>query len=161
MQQGAHSPARKHFLVLTAYCALQTVELIAQGVLTIFLFVSGHYVLALLHVAFDVYVGHLWMEKKLRVDATDAFKKLPAQKRQRMIQLAFYIVSFMFIIYKWVAAAWLNHSAPDQQQCGLWLEMWLLAGTVHSKCAASLARLCAAECAAARCCVCPRHSRAR
>jgi hypothetical protein len=79
-------------------------EVVAQAVLTLFLLLSKHYALAALHVAFDLYLGHLLMEKRLSVDATDAFKQLPAQKRQRTIQLAFHVLSFMIVVYKWVAA---------------------------------------------------------
>ncbi len=78
--------------------------MVAQAVLSLFLLLSKHYMLAALHVAFDMYLGHLLMEKRLSVDATDAFKQLPAQKRQRTIQLAFHVLSFMVVVYKWGAA---------------------------------------------------------
>ena len=68
--------------------------------LTLFLFLSGHYALALLHVVFDMYLGHLLVEKRLTVDATDAFKQLPAQKRQRTIHITFCTLSFIVVLYK-------------------------------------------------------------
>jgi hypothetical protein len=79
---------------------VQVAEVAAQAVLTLFLVLSKHYALAALHIAFDLYLGHLVMDNKMHVDATDAFKQLPAQKRQRTIQLAVHVVSFMIVVYK-------------------------------------------------------------
>lgn len=45
-----------------------------------------------------------WSEKKHWHDPTEIFRKLPEHKREAIIKLAFYLLSFFYYLYRMIAA---------------------------------------------------------
>lgn len=86
--------------LFTPLCCLQAAEYAAHFVATAALLLSGRWFLGLIYLGMAVYMFKIWQLKRHRIDETDAFKVLPMQKKQRIIMLGFYIVTFVFAVYR-------------------------------------------------------------
>lgn len=78
----------------------QGLEYGVQGTLALTLLLSGNWFSGFCHLAILGYMVHLWAGGKVYVDTTDAFRQLPQQKRQRLVQLGAHTVLFMLVVYR-------------------------------------------------------------
>ncbi|GBF93642.1 hypothetical protein Rsub_06745 [Raphidocelis subcapitata] len=81
------------------------VEYAVQGALALSLLLSGNWFTGAAHLAVLGYMVHLWAGNKVYVDATDAFRQLPEQKRQRLVQLGAHTALFMVVVYRLIETA--------------------------------------------------------
>ncbi len=78
---------------------VQYPEYIAQALLTILLLLSQKWVLGSLQLVLTAYHFRLLSRKKHRVDVTEIFRQIKPEKKQRMVKLGFYLVSFIIVVY--------------------------------------------------------------
>lgn len=76
-----------------------------QAVLTLTLLLSGKWLTGIVNLAVLGYMVHLWAGGKVYVDTTDAFRQLPQQKRQKLVQLGAHTALFMLIVYRLIESA--------------------------------------------------------
>jgi hypothetical protein len=79
----------------------QGLEYGAQAALALMLVLSGNWFAGACHLAILGYMVHLWAGNKVYVDATDVFRQLPDQKRQKLALLGGHTVLFMLVVYRW------------------------------------------------------------
>lgn len=53
-----------------------------------------------LHLALALYNLRLWQRNKHKIDVTEVFRQLPREKNLRIAKLVFYLVSFIYCIYR-------------------------------------------------------------
>ena len=77
------------------------------------------------HVALALYNGRLWMRHAHKTDVTEIFRQLPREKNIRIAKLVFYLVSFIYCIYRCASYAYVCvlHAA-DTPISRIWA--WLL-----------------------------------
>ncbi len=76
-----------------------------QGALALALLMSGNWFTGAANLAVLGYMVHLWAGNKVHLDATDVFRQLPQQKRQKLVQLACHVVLFMLVVYRLIETA--------------------------------------------------------
>lgn len=62
------------------------------------------------------YLVKFWIARQQYIDATDAFKQLPAQKKKRTIILVFHLCLFVFITYRVIECALHSLLTPEGRQ---------------------------------------------
>jgi len=80
-------------------------EYVVQSVMTGLLLAFGKWATGGVHLCMAIYNWREYLRGDHRVDATDVFQKVGYQKKLRLGKLVFYLVSFVLLIYKLVAAA--------------------------------------------------------
>ncbi|XP_060969014.1 protein cornichon homolog 4-like isoform X1 [Cannabis sativa] len=75
-------------------------EFITQGLLCVFFFLSGHWVMSLLCGPYLYYNVQLYARKQHLVDVTEIFNMLHKEKKQRLFKL-FYLIIQLFLCIFW------------------------------------------------------------
>lgn len=83
----------------------QLPEYLGQAVLAALFLVTGRWVIALPHAALAAWHARAWRRGDAALDVTEIFKQAPGEKRARAWRLAFYLLSFVYIIYRLVEAS--------------------------------------------------------
>lgn len=76
-----------------------------QALLALTLTLARKWLAAAAHLTLLAYMAHLWAAGAVRVAPTDAFRQLPRQKRQRLLQLGAHTALFMLVVYRLIEAA--------------------------------------------------------
>ncbi|XP_062091680.1 protein cornichon homolog 4 [Humulus lupulus] len=76
-------------------------EFITQGVLCVFFFLTGHWVMSILCGPYLFYNVKLYMQKQHLVDVTEIFNMLHKEKKQRLFKLG-YLVLLLFLCIFWM-----------------------------------------------------------
>ena len=79
---------------------MQPVEYILNGVLAIFMLVTGKWIAAAIHISISLWNLRTYLQRDHVVDVTEIFRQLPKQKMMRMIKLVIFLFSFVLIIYR-------------------------------------------------------------
>lgn len=88
-------------------------EYALQTAITCLVCLSLKYFIGSAELAMLVYLLKFWFSKQQYIDATDAFKQLPAQKRKRTIILVFHLACFVFITYRVIECALHSLLTPE------------------------------------------------
>jgi len=91
-------------------------EFVVQSAMVGLLLVSGKWVTGGIHLCMSIFNWREFLRGDHRIDATDAFQKVPYQKKLRLGKLVFYLVSFVLLIYKLVETAVLHLISHHDRQ---------------------------------------------
>lgn len=83
----------------------QLPEYLGQAVLAALFLLTGRWMIALPHIALAAWHARAWRRGDASLDVTEIFKQAPGEKRARAWRLAFYLLSFVYIIYRLVEAS--------------------------------------------------------
>lgn len=75
-------------------------ELCLQALATALLLLSRNWFAAVAEALLLGYSLHLYLSGKIFIDTPEAFRQLPAQKKQRLIMLGGSLAMFVFIVYR-------------------------------------------------------------
>ncbi|CAM6102359.1 unnamed protein product [Calypogeia fissa] len=76
-----------------------------QGCLSVFLLLTGHWLMFFINTPIIYYHVNLYLKKSYQVDVTEIFRDLGSERKLRLMKLAFYLILFFLIIYKLVVTA--------------------------------------------------------
>ncbi|KAA8518226.1 hypothetical protein F0562_015700 [Nyssa sinensis] len=77
-------------------------EFILHGVFCALFLVSGHWFMFLLTLPVTCYNTMLFMKRQHLIDVTEVFRFLSAEKKYRIIKLAFYLALFVIVVIRLV-----------------------------------------------------------
>ena len=80
---------------------LQPVEYTVNGVLAVFLTISGKWISAAVQIVVCLWNLRMYLQRDHIVDVTEIFRQLPKQKMTRMIKLVIFLFAFVLIIYRY------------------------------------------------------------
>jgi hypothetical protein len=79
---------------------LQMPEYIAQAVITAMLLLTGKWVSGLAMAALTAWNVRTYLREEHRVDVTEVFRQIPREKNIRIAKLVFYLLGFVYFIYR-------------------------------------------------------------
>ncbi|CAK9157224.1 unnamed protein product [Ilex paraguariensis] len=77
-------------------------EFILQGVFCVLFLVTGHWLMFLVTLPITCYNMMLFMKRQHLIDVTEVFRFLSAEKKYRIVKLAFYLLLFIIVIVRFV-----------------------------------------------------------
>lgn len=80
-------------------------EFVIQGFLCLLFLLTGCWLMCLITAPLVYYHTQLYMKRKHLVDVTEIFNLLNAEKKYRMIKLAYYLILFFIVIYRLVSSS--------------------------------------------------------
>jgi len=80
-------------------------EFVIQGFLCLLFLLTGCWLMCLITAPLVYYHTQLYMKRKHLVDVTEIFSLLNAEKKYRMIKLAYYLILFFIVIYRLVSSS--------------------------------------------------------
>ncbi|WCJ33926.1 Cornichon family protein [Euphorbia peplus] len=80
-------------------------EFILQGVISILLLLTGHWLMFLFAVPLTCYHAMMFMKREHLIDVTEVFRNLNFEKKQRMIKLGIYLIFFSILIFRLILSA--------------------------------------------------------
>lgn len=80
-------------------------EFVIQGFLCLLFLLTGCWFMCLITAPLVYYHTQLYMKRKHLVDVTEIFNLLNAEKKYRMIKLAYYLILFFIVIYRLVSSS--------------------------------------------------------
>lgn len=80
-------------------------EFVIQGFLCLLFVLTGCWLMCLITAPLVYYHTQLYMKRKHLVDVTEIFNLLNAEKKYRMIKLAYYLILFFIVIYRLVSSS--------------------------------------------------------
>jgi hypothetical protein len=89
--------------MLMSCCDVQMPEYIAQGVLTAMLLLTGKWVSGLVMLTLLAWNVRTYLRDEHKVDVTEVFRQIPREKNIRIVKLVFYLLGFVYFIYRWVS----------------------------------------------------------
>nr|XP_043621787.1 protein cornichon homolog 1 [Erigeron canadensis] len=90
-------------------------EMVVNGVLCALFLVTGHWFMFLLTLPITVYNYMLYSKRRHLIDVTEVFRSLDAEKKYRIVKLAFYLLLFVLVIIRMVLAI-VNHLIDDEEE---------------------------------------------
>jgi hypothetical protein len=75
-------------------------EYIAQGVLTVMLLFTGKWVSGIFMLLMLAWNVRTFLRDEHTVDVTEVFRQIPREKKIRIIKLVFYLLAFVYVIYR-------------------------------------------------------------
>ncbi len=84
------------------HAQLTVPEMACHAALTALFLVSLQFVALLWNVPLVIYNFNKLSERKHRMEPTDIFRELPDRKREALIKLGFFLVSFFYYLYRMV-----------------------------------------------------------
>ncbi|GAV63919.1 Cornichon domain-containing protein [Cephalotus follicularis] len=75
-------------------------EFILQQILCASFLVTGHWFFFLLTVPVTCYHVMMFMKQRYLIDVTEVFRVLEAEKKMRMIKMAFYLTTLLIILFR-------------------------------------------------------------
>lgn len=79
-------------------------EFVLHGVFCALFLLTGHWFMFLLTLPIACYNTILFMKRQHLIDVTEVFRFLSAEKKYRIIKLAFYLLLFVLVIFRLVLA---------------------------------------------------------
>ncbi|PKI72191.1 hypothetical protein CRG98_007389 [Punica granatum] len=77
-------------------------EFVLQGVLTLLLLVTGHWIMFLISVPLTCYHVMLYIKKRHLIDVTEIFRVIGAEKKYRLVKLGLLSILFLCVIFRLV-----------------------------------------------------------
>jgi hypothetical protein len=81
---------------------VQFPEYIAQGLLTAMLLLTGKWFIGLAMLTVAALNLRTYLRDEHAVDVTEVFRQIPREKNIRIVKLVFYLLAFVYIIYRCV-----------------------------------------------------------
>jgi hypothetical protein len=94
----------------------QLPEYAGQAALAALFLLTGRWLPALPHAALAGWHARAWRRGDAAVDVTEIFKQAPGEKRARAWRLAFYLLSFVYVIYRLVEASVASLLTPEGRE---------------------------------------------
>ncbi|KAM7500212.1 hypothetical protein LguiA_024626 [Lonicera macranthoides] len=79
-------------------------EMVLTGVFCTLFLLTGHWFMFLITLPITCYNMNLFMKRKHLIDVTEVFRFLNPEKKYRIIKLGFYLLLFVLVIIRMVAA---------------------------------------------------------
>ncbi|KAK1358024.1 Cornichon [Heracleum sosnowskyi] len=83
-------------------------EMVVQGVFCALFLVTGNFYMFLLTLPNACYSARLFMKQQHLIDVTEVFRFLDAEKKYRLIKLAFYLILFVVVLIRTIGAGALS-----------------------------------------------------
>jgi len=83
-------------------CRVQVVEYLVQILLTGALILTQKWLLGAVHLAVTAYLIHIYLKRRLYMEAADAFRQLGKMKQWRLTVFVVYCLAFVFTTYRQV-----------------------------------------------------------
>ncbi|KAJ0721211.1 hypothetical protein HanOQP8_Chr08g0273101 [Helianthus annuus] len=90
-------------------------EMVVHGVWCALFLMTGHWVLFLLTLPIKIYNTMLYSKKRHLIDVTEVFRSIDAEKKLRIVKLAFYLLLFVLVIIGMVIAI-VNNLIDDKEE---------------------------------------------
>ncbi|KAK9916157.1 hypothetical protein WJX75_009511 [Coccomyxa subellipsoidea] len=91
-------------------------EYIAQGVLTAMLLLTGKWVSGLVMLTLLAWNVRTYLRDEHKVDVTEVFRQIPREKNIRIVKLVFYLLGFVYFIYRIVHTAVNTFLTPESRE---------------------------------------------
>eukprot|EP00218_Dolichomastix_sp_CCMP3274_P008620 CAMPEP_0170145376 /NCGR_PEP_ID=MMETSP0033_2-20121228/19282_1 /TAXON_ID=195969 /ORGANISM="Dolichomastix tenuilepis, Strain CCMP3274" /LENGTH=150 /DNA_ID=CAMNT_0010381945 /DNA_START=57 /DNA_END=509 /DNA_ORIENTATION=+ len=80
-------------------------EVVLHFALTLIFLFTGRWLLFVVNIPLVVYHAHLWRTNKCYLDVTEIFAVVKIEQKKRLAKMGFYLIMFVFVIYRLVEAA--------------------------------------------------------
>ncbi|KAI7758029.1 hypothetical protein M8C21_028269 [Ambrosia artemisiifolia] len=90
-------------------------EMLVHGVLSGLFLITGHWFLFLLTLPIMIYNAMLYSKRRHLIDVTEVFRSIDAEKKLRIVKLAFYLILFVLVIIGMVISI-VNNLIDDKEE---------------------------------------------
>ncbi|XP_010057681.1 protein cornichon homolog 1 isoform X1 [Eucalyptus grandis] len=88
-------------------------DFILQGVLSVLLLMTGHWLMFLVSVPVTCYHVMLYVKRRHLIDVTEVFRVLGTEKKYRMVKLGLLSLLFLMVIFRFIRAGHLLFRDPQ------------------------------------------------